>query len=88
MPETDKEFGKNDLCVLADVRFKIWKQLKFNARYAYSLLPIKTGIQYQKTASGSARTDTWERNFYNSTLTFRLLWVFNEKENPNKRRPK
>ncbi len=80
---TNTDFDKNDLCILADVRFKIWKQLKFNFRFAYSIIPIKTDIQYEEVVS--TKVETWERNFYNNTLSFRLLWVFNEKEPQTKK---
>jgi len=65
-------YKRDDVSILADIRFKIWKKLKFNFRYAYSVLPIRTRI-YTNTAGHS-----WERTQYNNMLTFRLIYVFNE----------
>jgi hypothetical protein len=65
-------YKRDDIDVLIDLRFKIWKKLKFNFRYAYSVLPIRTRIYKPNTA------DAWERTQYNSMLTFRLIFVFNE----------
>jgi len=65
-------YKRDDVNVLADVRFKIWKKLKFNFRYAYSVLPIRYRT-YTNTYGVS-----WERSQYNSILTFRLIYVFNE----------
>ncbi|MFO7615006.1 MAG: outer membrane beta-barrel protein [Bacteroidales bacterium] len=68
-------FNKNDLNVLLDLQVRVWRQLKFNVRYAYSVLPIRTrtyhDVLYQLK-------DPWDRKQYNNLLTFRLVWVFNE----------
>ncbi|MFZ4399255.1 MAG: porin family protein [Bacteroidales bacterium] len=65
-------YKRDDINVLADIRIKIWKKLKFNFRYAYSVLPIRTRV-YNNSAGAS-----WERTQYNSLLTFRLIYIFNE----------
>jgi hypothetical protein len=65
-------YKRDDVNLLLDVRFRIWKKLKFNFRYAYSIFPIRTRI-YTNSAGNS-----WERTQYNSLLTFRLIYVFNE----------
>ena len=65
-------YKRDDLNVLADIRIKIWQKLKFNFRYAYSVLPIRTRV-FTNTAGAS-----WERTQYNSILTFRLIYIFNE----------
>jgi len=62
-------YKQNDWDVLVDVRLRIYKNLKFNFRYAYSI--------------GSIRTRTFNngvtRHQFNNVLTFRLVWIFNEK---------
>ena len=65
-------YKRDDVNILADIRFKIWKKLKFNFRYAYSVLPIRTRV------FTNSIQQTWERTQYNSMLTFRLIYVFNE----------
>lgn len=65
-------YKREDVNALADIRFKIWKKLKFNFRYAYSVFPIRTRV-FTNTINQS-----WERTQYNSMLTFRLIYVFNE----------
>ena len=65
-------YKRDDVNVLADVRFKIWKKLKLNFRYAYSVLPIRTRTFTNSTGY------SWVRTQYNSMLTLRLIYVFNE----------
>jgi hypothetical protein len=72
-------YKRDDVNVLADIRFKIWKKLKFNFRYAYSVLPIRTRV-FTNTYGVS-----WERTQYNSILTFRLIYIFNEAPERNKK---
>jgi len=77
--ETSPEHGpyhKNDFSWLADVRFRIWKRLKFNFRFSYSIAKIRTRI-YNNGYS------EWERKQYNNVLTFRLLYIFNERISEN-----
>lgn len=68
-------YKKDDWDVLFDLRLKIYKQLKFNFRYAYSMAKIRT----RTFKNGETRKQ------FNNVLTFRLVWVFNEKNNKNKR---
>ncbi len=65
-------YKRDDVNILADIRFRIWKKLKFNFRYAYSVLPIRTRVYKPNT------TYAWERKQYNSMLTVRLIYIFNE----------
>jgi len=65
-------FNKNDYNLLVDFRFRIWKRLKFNIRYAYSLAKIRTREFY------SLAGNSWSRKQYNNVITFRLIYVFNE----------
>jgi len=67
-------YSKNDFCILADFRIRIYKGLKFNLRYAYSLVKIRTR-DFENLAG-----DTWTREQYNNVISFRLIYVFNEKK--------
>ncbi len=72
-------YKRDDVNVLADIRFKIWQKLKFNFRYAYSVIPIRTRV------FNNSLNQTWERTQYNSILTFRLIYVFNEAPEKSKK---
>lgn len=63
-------YDKSDYCWIADIRFNIYKNLKFNFRYSNSINKIRTKY-YPKTGES--------RDQYNRQLTFRLIYVFNEK---------
>lgn len=65
-------YSRNDYSVLADVRFRVYKKLKFNVRYTYSLAKIRTR-EYTNLLG-----DTWSRDQYNNTISFRLMYMFNE----------
>lgn len=83
-PEFNVPYSKNDWSVITDIRFHIWRGLKFNFRYQYSLAPIKEDWKFHETLqNGEERT--WLRDAYSSTLTARLIWVFNDDE-PKKRK--
>lgn len=73
------EFNKNDWDVIADLQVRIWKQLKFNVRFAYSMVPIRERSYYDIFTQSKP---DWTRKQYNNVLTFRLVWVFNEKFEP------
>lgn len=69
---------KNDFSILADVKFRIWKGLYFNARYSYSLVSIRTeNFVYYDVNTRELSTDS--RKQYNNTITLRLMWIFNDK---------
>jgi len=70
-------YNKQDIDVLLDLRFRIYKSLKFNIRYSYSILKIRTRDFYDWYGQ---YTET--RDQYNSTLSFRFIYIFNE--NPTK----
>lgn len=69
------EFNKNDFNILADLQIRVWKQLKFNIRYAYSIVPIRERQFYDIIYKVNP---PWTRKQYNNMLTFRLVYVFNE----------
>jgi len=68
-------YRRGDLQWLFDIRFRIWKHLKFNLRYSYTLTPIR----YREFNNGVSQ---WGRNQYNNVITFRLLYILNEKYLP------
>ena len=73
------KFNKNDYNIIFDLQIRIWRQLKFNLRYSYSLASIRErtfhDVIYQLK-------DPWTRKQYNNMLTFRLVYVFNEQYEP------
>ena len=68
-------YKRSDVNILVDIRFPIVKRLKFNFRYAYSLAKIRTR-DFTKIQT--------VRDQYNTLLSFRLIYVFNEKPPPEK----
>jgi len=66
-----KTYTRSDVNFLADVRFRIYRGLKFNFRYAYSVMPIRDRY-FAKT--------NHSRLQYNNMLTVRLIYVINEKK--------
>ena len=67
-------YDRNDFNILADVRFRIHKRFKFNFRYSYSLLKIRTRDFYDIYGVYEGPRDQ-----YNNVLSFRLIYMFNEK---------
>jgi len=65
-------YDPNDFNVLIDLRMRLYKQLKINFRYQYSLAKIR------EREYSSSQGSTWKRNQYNNLLTFRLVYMFNE----------
>jgi hypothetical protein len=72
-------FNKTDWNVLVDLQMRIWKQLKFNVRFAYSLVPIRERTYHDVIYKTK---DPWTRQQYNHLFTFRLVYVFNERYEP------
>jgi hypothetical protein len=68
-------FSKNDYTVLADLQIRIWKHLKFGFRYSYSIVPIRERTFIDPYGINPPN----ERKQYNNALTFRLVYVINEK---------
>jgi hypothetical protein len=69
-------FSKNDYSVLLDLQVRVWKRLKFNVRYSYSIVPIRERTFHDIFSQDQL---SWTRKQYNNTLTFRLVYVINEK---------
>jgi hypothetical protein len=68
-------FNKNDYSVLADLQIRVWKQLKFNIRYSYSMAMIRERVFIDPYGLKPPN----QRKQYNNMLTFRLVYVINEK---------
>lgn len=69
---TNQPYDRFDYNIFADVRFKIYGKLYFNFRYSYSIDKIRT-------RNFQTLTSSWKREQFNNNLTFRLLFLFNEK---------
>lgn len=72
---TNSPYSSSDINGIVSLQFPIYKRFKFNFRYSYSFAKIRTRTYHN--ISG----DTWSRDQYNNILTFRLVYVFNEKIN-------
>ncbi len=75
-------FNKNDFNFLADVMIRVYKQLKFNIRFAYSVVPIR-----ERVFDPAWAQEPWTRKQYNHLFTFRVVWVFNEKYGKRPKEP-
>lgn len=77
MPGTTLNSGiykYSDINILLDLKFRLVDRLRFNVRYAYSLVPIATReVIDSKTGYPNIRKQ------YNGLFTFRLYYVFNER---------
>jgi hypothetical protein len=69
-------YSENDFAILGDIRIRLYGPLKFNLRYQYSLVPIRE----RTFVNCDPNAQPWTRKQYNNVLTFRLIWVFNEKK--------
>lgn len=65
-------YNRNDFNVLADVRFRLYKKIKLNIRYSYSLTSIRT------REFTDLRGNSWTRDQYNNNISLRLIYMFNE----------
>jgi hypothetical protein len=74
-------YHKNDFGIIADVKIPIYKGLKFNFRFQYSLAPF--GKVRNFYASSIKETEPAKRWSYHNTLTFRIIYSFNEKYSEN-----
>lgn len=73
-------FNRNDFCLVADVRFTIWEKIKFSFRYQYSLMPIREDVWfYNGYPAGSNGFKSWSRDFRNNYMSFRILYMINER---------
>jgi len=80
--DLDTVYRKSDLNAIADLRVRIYKNLKLNVRYSYSIRKIGER-DVRDSESGQ-----WILNDkqYNNLWTFRLIYMINEKP-PAKKKP-
>ena len=71
-------YKKNDWGIIADVNVPVYKGLKFNFRFQYSIVPFGKKRQFYVSTSPNLQ-DTKIRKPFHNTLTFRLIYSFNEK---------
>jgi len=70
-------YNKNDWGIFVDVKIPIYKSLKFNFRYQYSLTPFgKVRRFYNTGVNPDEYVNRWP---FHNTLTFRIIYSFNEK---------
>lgn len=75
MPDTvDFSFLGDDLSVVADARFTIWRGLQLDIRWQHSLMAVKRQWNFSEYRQG--RWYKWDNNCYNHSLTFRLIYQF------------
>ena len=86
-------FLYDDFNLVAGIRFGIWKRLKMDIRYHYSLKPIRENItftnglrQFGEDGKAVAGYKEWQRNMRNSVLSLRFIYVFNERSGKEKDR--
>jgi hypothetical protein len=70
---TSGTYNMDDLNLIADVRFRIYKKFQFNVRYGYSITKIRTR-EFEDFLG-----NTWERKQYNNLISFRFIYMINEK---------
>ena len=74
------DFKRNDFSIVADIRFTIWEKIKFSFRYQYSLTPIREDVWfYNSYPAGSAGFRSWSRDFRNNYMSFRIIYMINER---------
>jgi hypothetical protein len=74
--DTVKRLNPNDFTVLADVRIRIWQQLKFGFRFEYSMFSLRTRT-FPANIFRTGHPET--RKQYNNSLSFYLVYMLNEK---------
>lgn len=68
-------YRPHDFNICADLRFRIWEGLHLEARYQYSLRPLRYRMCY---ADPNQLLANQIRKQYNNTITIRLVYIFNE----------
>ncbi len=72
-----EEFRKIDFAWLAGVNYKITKNFIVNARYCYSIRPIRKVTVADTSYGLIGRTLGYTRGLYNNYLTFGIYYQFN-----------
>jgi hypothetical protein len=69
----DGPYDLNDYSGMIDIQLPIYRQLKFDFRYSFSLFKIRER-QYYNVSEDEEKI----RKQYNQVLSFRVLWILNE----------
>ena len=85
-PDTDDmTFLKNDLALMGELRFGLWRNLQLSLRYQYSLFPVKKQWHFTED-EGKATERSWANDCFNQSITCRLIWQFGEQERPERQK--
>lgn len=68
-------YRRHDFSICADLRFRIWEGLHLEARYQYSLSPIRYQMYYE---DAGLVIPNQIRKQHNNTITLRVVYLFNE----------
>ena len=68
-------YRPHDFNICADLRFRIWEGLHIEARYQYSLRPLRYRMFY---SDPNFIMPSQIRKQYNNSITLRLVYIFNE----------
>ncbi len=75
MPDTnDMMFDKNDVALVAEIRFRMVSHLYMSARWQRSIISVNDWTFTDKN-------HTWTNKCYNSSISVRLEWMFGEQDN-------
>ncbi len=80
--DTVDKFNPNDFSVMADIRLRIWQQLKFGVRFEYSIFSLRTRYFHGDNKFRIAGN----RKQRNNTLSFYLVFMLNEKKSDTKKK--
>ncbi len=73
---TDFSFLKNDLSVVADARFTIWRGLQLDFRWQYSIIAVKRDWHFYEYKNNGYTLKEYINNAYNHSVTVRLIYQF------------
>jgi hypothetical protein len=77
-------YNRNDWSIMGDVKIRLYKGLKLNVRFQYSLAPIRYRTFHTPGTDGLPLPGKdWERRQYNNVISVRLIYAINEKYVPN-----
>ena len=80
--DNSNSYRPNDFSLCLDVRIRVWEGFHAEVRYQQSLASIRTRLFYKDPAETILKTDDIRvqplQLQYNNTLTFRLVYIFNE----------
>lgn len=68
-------YRRHDFNICASLRFRVWEGLHVEARYQYSLRPLRTRLYY---LNSTETLPSQVRLQYNNAITLRLVYIFNE----------